>query len=123
MSNLILSNKADVKSKICVIISSKLYSKAKEKGSYYITDKRSSFEVRKNLHFFILKNIKEVLIYHNHCHSCHIQNKASASLCFPSALSLILVEWPSGSLIMEAYLGYFPNAFKPIILFDPYKNL
>ena len=28
MSNLILSNKADVKSKICVIISSKLYSKA-----------------------------------------------------------------------------------------------
>ena len=41
MSNLILSNKADVKSKICVIISSKLYSKAKEKGSYYITDKKT----------------------------------------------------------------------------------
>lgn len=53
MSNLILSNKADVKSKICVIISSKLYSKAKEKGSYYITDKKSSFEVRKKIYIFL----------------------------------------------------------------------
>lgn len=85
MSNLILSNKADVKSKICVILSSELYSKAKEKGSYYITDKKSSFELRKKSTFFILKNIKakEILIHHDHCHSCHVQNKASASLCFP----------------------------------------
>ena len=51
MSNLILSNKADVKSKICVILSSELYSKAKEKGSYYITDKKAHLRLEKNLHF------------------------------------------------------------------------
>ena len=118
MSNLILSNKADVESKICVILSSKLYSKAKEKGSYYITDKKSSSEVRKKSTFFILKNIKvkEVLIHYDHCHSCHVQNKASASLCFSSAPSLILVEWPSGSLIMEAYLWIFSKCFQAYYL-------